>query len=282
MWVAGGEIKEFTPVGCLHQKLLNGTNGYEHGHCGRCAQGTSTSTGSFYDYIAKFNSPGEEIGTVLSNVSATGIAADPSSGELYVDSEGKTVERYSFNGAGKAINPQVVASGLSNASGIAVDAAHDVYVNEGDRVLEFNTSGEEVSAPIGAGVLSGSNGVGVGPGGDVYAGDPSHTNVAEFGPPEASPNPRTDNPAVADAVSEPETRRTADFQVSPSGEFAAFTTTLPLSGTESGGYPEVFRYDATDNGLDCASCDPTQRRSHGRLLYGHQRLEPHRSGPGVL
>ena len=212
----GGEIKEFTPAGLPIRSFSDGTNGYEHGIAVDAA-GNVYVYGSFYQYIAKFTSTGEEIGTVLSNVSATGIAIDHASGELYVDREGKTVERYSFNGAGKAINPKIIASGLSNASGVAVDSAHDVYVDEGNQVLEVNSSGEEVSTPIGAGVLSGSDAVGVGSAGDVYAGDPPHSNLAEFGPAEASPNLGTDNPAVADAVSEPETRRTADFQVSPLG-----------------------------------------------------------------
>ena len=45
----------------------------------------------------------------------------------------------------------------------------------------------------------------------------------------ASSPPSTPNdPLVLDAVKEAETRNTADFQVTPSGEFAVFTSTAPL------------------------------------------------------
>ena len=49
---------------------------------------------------------------------------------------------------------------------------------------------------------------------------------------------------MVDAVDSPEARHTADFQVSPNGEFAVFASTLPLTGFESAGHEEVYRYDA--------------------------------------
>jgi hypothetical protein len=73
----------------------------------------------------------------------------------------------------------------------------------------------------------------------------------------------TDNPVVVDSVSAAGTRNTADFQVSPSGNDAVFTSTLPLSGYDSAAHPEVFRYDAPSDKLDCVSCNPTGEQATG-------------------
>ena len=54
----------------------------------------------------------------------------------------------------------------------------------------------------------------------------------------------------------------------PLRRFAAFPSTLPLTGGESGGYSQVFRYDAADRTLDCASCNPTGRRRRRPGLAG--------------
>jgi DNA-binding beta-propeller fold protein YncE len=70
---------------------------------------------------------------------------------------------------------------------------------------------------------------------------------------------------VLDAVSEAATRHTADFQVTPSGEFAAFPSTLALAGGEEepAGHTEVYRYGAATEMLDCASCNPSGARAEG-------------------
>ncbi len=63
---------------------------------------------------------------------------------------------------------------------------------------------------------------------------------------------------VLDSVKESETRRTADFQVTPSGEFSVFTSTLPLTpSVDNAGYTEIYRYDAATGQLSCVSCAPT-------------------------
>ncbi len=66
-----------------------------------------------------------------------------------------------------------------------------------------------------------------------------------------------EDPVVLDALREAGTRHTADFQTTPSGRFAVFTSTLPLSGYQSEGHAEVYRYDAVTEALACASCNPT-------------------------
>ena len=184
--------------------------------------------------VQKFNSAGKELGTLITHISATGLAVDPSNGDIYVDIEGKTIERYSFNGSGEVIATKVIATELTGATGVAVNpTVHQVYVDEGSQVLVFDSSGNEVSVPIGTGLLHGSKGVALGPNGELYAGNPGNSNLVEFGLPEPNPDPKLDNPAVVDAIREPETRRRADFQLTPSGQFAVFNSTLPLTGAEN-------------------------------------------------
>ncbi len=257
----GGEIKEFTPTGTVIRNFPNGTYGYAHGIAVDAA-GNVYVYDSFYHYIEKLSSTGESLRS-FSNINATGIAVDPSNGDLYLDDEGNSIVRYSFNGSGELIGTKTITSEIANAKGLAVDAAHDIYIDEGSQVLELNSSGEEVSVQLGTGLLHGSAAVAAGSAGEVYVANPSHSNLVEFGPPQGSPNPKTDNPAVVDALSEPESRRSADFQLTPSGQFAAFTSTLPLTGAENARFPEVYRYDAAAKKLDCASCNPSDAEATG-------------------
>ena len=121
------------------------------------------------------------------------MAHDPSNGDLYIDMNGEVIYRYSFNGSGELVGLKVLASGLSGATGLAVDASHDVYVDEGNQVLEFGSSGKQAGVTFGSGLLAGSAGIAVDSSGDVYAGNPSRGNVAVFGPPEPYPYPTIDN-----------------------------------------------------------------------------------------
>ena len=51
--------------------------------------------------------------------------------------------------------------------------------------------------------------------------------------------------------------------MTPSGDDAAFTSTLPLTGYDNGlVHPEVFRYDS-GSGVECASCNPTSEQAIG-------------------
>ena len=85
--------------------------------------------------------------------------------------------------------------------------------------------------------------------------------MAAFGPFGLPPSPSIDNPVVLDSVSAPDTRHTADFQVTPSGDVAAFPSTLALAGheEETAGHTEVYRYDAQ------------RRKARLRLLQPHRR-----------
>jgi hypothetical protein len=72
-----------------------------------------------------------------------------------------------------------------------------------------------------------------------------------------------DNATVLDAVGQAEARRTADFQVSASGDYATFSSKLPLTGYDNDKHGEVYRYDGIADTVDCASCPTTGARSTG-------------------
>jgi hypothetical protein len=65
------------------------------------------------------------------------------------------------------------------------------------------------------------------------------------------------NPAIHNAVYDNEVHSYGDFQVAPSGDFAAFATLVPVTGATTFGHSEVYRYDTHADALDCASCAPT-------------------------
>jgi hypothetical protein len=67
----------------------------------------------------------------------------------------------------------------------------------------------------------------------------------------------SDNPLLLDSLQANATRKTGDFQTTPSGNYAAFTSNLPLSGVSTKGFRNVYRYAAGSGQLDCASCNTT-------------------------
>ncbi len=208
-------------------------------------------------------------GNLLTSFPTLGNTMDvgvDSSGNAYVVSGGGlpaakgTTEKYSSTG-----------TDLGQIDGhpsyaVAVDPTDDhIYVDEGNRVAEFDSAGNPFGAPISdlrQGSISNSLGVAA-DSGNLAISDRGHANVAYFGPGVVPYDLSVDNPVVVDSVSAAGTRNTADFQVSPSGNDAVFTSTLPLSGYDSAAHPEVFRYDAPSDTLDCASCNPTGEQATG-------------------
>jgi hypothetical protein len=71
------------------------------------------------------------------------------------------------------------------------------------------------------------------------------------------------NPAVVHAASQAATHSYGDFQVTPDGAYAVFTSTRSLTGYENGGHSEVFRYAPASAGLVCVSCNPTNAAAVG-------------------
>jgi hypothetical protein len=86
------------------------------------------------------------------------------------------------------------------------------------------------------------------------------------------------NPLVLNSVKSSAVRRSGDFQVTPGGSYAVFTSALPLTGTGNFGLRSVFRYAAGDGQLTCPSCDTTG--SADGSLASNTALAP--SGLSVL
>ncbi|MBA3865548.1 MAG: hypothetical protein H0X42_04250 [Solirubrobacterales bacterium] len=209
---------------------------------------------SFFGHAEAFDANGNPVAPASFEIPAFVPSA------IAVDSSGTT---YVASGEGTAIydstGTKVGTLDAKASTGVSVDSSNgDVYVNEGSRVIQFSSSGQQLTI-TGAGKLSHSSGTAVDPGGELYAVNAGGKSVAVFLPPALIPDPRIDNPAVVDSVSEPGARHTADFQVTPSGNYAAFGSTLALGGGEEepAGHSEVYRYTSQSAGLDCVSCSKT-------------------------
>ncbi|HEY5053059.1 MAG TPA: hypothetical protein VII45_06580, partial [Solirubrobacterales bacterium] len=202
-----------------------------------------------------FTPAGAAVTSFSTNAKPIGVAVD-SSGTSYVVDGTQTT---SYNSSGSPVG----VLDPEPSFGVAVDPANDdVFVNQGDRILQFDSSGAPVGGgdgnggPIGVGDLSGSASLAV-DSGKIYASNQSGTRVAAFGF-LLKPNTFVDSPLVVDSVSTAETRHSEEFQTTSSGNDAAFVSSAPLSGFDSAGHLEVFHYSASSTGgLECASCNPT-------------------------
>lgn len=213
-------------------------------------------------YVSVFTPEGVEVPSAGFGVNALtpdAVAVDPTTKFVYLDQGGgeeAEVELYTPAGLGlRVVDP-------NPAHSLSIDpATGDLYADEGNQVARYDSSGNRLGT-IGSGTLHGSEGVTIDPEGSLYASNGA--GVAAFTP-SLAPDPRVDNPAVVDAVSEPSARRTADFQVTPDGSYAAFDSTLALGGGEedTAGHSEVYRYRSGDDNLDCVSCTSTGAASAG-------------------
>jgi hypothetical protein len=142
----------------------------------------------------------------------------------------------------------------TSATAVSSDpATGEVYVDQGDKIAVFDSSGAPLET-FGIGDLTGSVGVAVRSSNRHVFAATGGTQVAEFGYVPASYSP-IDHPAIVHAIEQSGTHDWSDFQVSPTGEFAAFTTALPLeSAYDNGGFMEVYRYHSSSQELDCVSC----------------------------
>ena len=73
----------------------------------------------------------------------------------------------------------------------------------------------------------------------------------------------SEDPIVVDALREAEQTNTADFEITASGQFAAFATSEQLSEYDNAGFSEVYRYDFLDKALSCVSCNPSNAEAAG-------------------
>ena len=94
-------------------------------------------------------------------------------------------------------------------------------------------------------------------GGQGTANQPNLYLATPGGSPQLVATLEPDNPLVLDSVKANATRRTGDFQTTPSGNYAVFASVLELTGVHTFDVRQVFRYSANGGQLVCASCDLT-------------------------
>ncbi len=139
----------------------------------------------------------------------------------------------------------------------------DVYVDQEDRVARYDSRGNLVQT-FGLGEIgTESRGVAIdGDRGFAYVSNTSEGRIVRYRAP-LPPNRPVDNPAITHAADQAEVHTFGDFQVSPDGRYAAFASVEPLTGFDAFGQPNVFRYDADDESIECASCLGTNERPNG-------------------
>jgi sugar lactone lactonase YvrE len=248
----------------------------------------------FHGVVDKFTSSGEYLSQVSVEF-ASAVAIDPANGDIYATSAFGSVNVFdasgtpvsSFPATGFLAGLAVTATGKAYVSngeetniykpngelegqldprssrGLSVDPSNgDVYVNEGNQIARFDSAGKELET-FGAGRLSESDGLAMDLGGNLYASNGS--KVTAFSPMELLAGPAIDSPLVIDSVDRPASRRSADFQLTANGQYAAFGSALALGGgeEETDEHAEVYRYDAAAKALDCASCQSTGAPSEG-------------------
>ncbi len=163
----------------------------------------------------------------------------------------------SFSAASFAATPTNQTGTQIDGKGNAVyvdPSSGELHVDQGSQVVVYSAAGELV-ATYGGGAISGSRGIAVN-GQNHHSYVPSNGALVEFGYLEPAFSP-VDNPAIVDGVRHASTRSTADFQVTPGGAFAVFSSLQPLTGFSNLGHMEVFRYDAGAGKVECASCPPS-------------------------
>jgi hypothetical protein len=92
--------------------------------------------------------------------------------------------------------------------------------------------------------------------------------------------PPIKHPAVVNGRDNTETHSYGDFQVTPNGRYAVFSSVLPLTGYETMGHSQLYRYDSVEDLVECVSCNPTNQpgqadnalSSHGLNLTDDGRV----------
>ena len=205
--------------------------------------------GGFSGSVYAFTASGAPVTSFGVAGAPIGIGVD-SSDNVYVALGGST-EKYSSSGT----HLGTLDPGTSH--GVAVDPVADhVYVDRGSSIKEYDAGGSQVGTEFGSGILAESANLAVDDG-RVVASNKASGSASEFGPRVTPKNRAYDQPLVIDSVDEAEVRHPGDFQTTPDGDFALFRTIQPLTGFDSVGHYEIFRYDAASEAHACVSCTPT-------------------------
>ncbi len=241
-----------------------------------CGVAIDESTGDVYvgDYgtgIWRYHPNAKSTPVSDSDYTKTGLmqASGPFSCAVAADSAGHAFSTHfpfgpveAFDAADFKAEPQAASGRVITERGWTMSAdpvTSELYVDEGNRIAVFDSSGNQVQT-FGEG-LAGSRGVAIDAAGKrVYASQVE--SVSQFGYVPAPYHP-IDNPAALHGLEQAETHDYGDFQATPDGRYAAFTSTRPLTGADSGGESEVFRYDVTADQVNCVSCSPSGARAVG-------------------
>jgi hypothetical protein len=151
----------------------------------------------------------------------------------------------------------------ATARAMYVDPATNlVFLNEGTQIGVYTPAGT-LFQTFGVGNISNSWGIAVNSSsGHAYA-TSGNNAVRQFGH-EPIPYELIDHPALAHAVEQAEVRSGEDFQVTPDGEHAIFTSKLTLTEVPADGRTQVYHY--VDGELSCTSCMPTGAPAKGDTL----------------
>jgi hypothetical protein len=156
---------------------------------------------------------------------------------------------------------------INKVSGIAYDPTTDhLYLDRGDRVGEYTTGLVQVGPTFGTETLDESYGLDAYDSRVVVSNKGPQTNDGKFSiftEPRIPPDQRHDDQLVIDSVNDGNTRHTEDFQITRSGDIAAFGSALPLVSYDPRGLTEVYRYDETQDELLCVSCPATNAAASG-------------------
>ena len=187
-----------------------------------------------------------------------------------VDDVGYVYASSCSNGPVEQYDVAEFTAGMPAVEGVVIDTdstavagdpiSHNVDVDEGEKNLSAPT-GWLAGGDLREGKMSNSRGVAVdGASGNVFAANGS--NVVEFEVLVPPYNP-IDNPAIVHAVNESSHTYVWRFPGEQRRPLRGVRVGQPLTGYDNGGYMEVFRYDAQERSVLCASCNPTKARAVG-------------------
>jgi sugar lactone lactonase YvrE len=259
-------ISVYAPSGAL-LTTLSGTNA-PGGFGITCGIAIDQANGDLYvgDYYGHIWRYTPSASTVAESDYSGGVSTGGFSSSCHVAPSGTNVytnlrdygEVVKYQKSDFAVAPPEPESPLlaSGATGLSSDQSNgDVYVDQGNKISVYDVSGA-LKETIGAGELFLSQSTALNEANDQVYATAGGEIVVEFGA-EQTPYVPLDNQGIVNATRQSETHTYGDFQVSPDGRYAAFGTKQPLTGYNTLGFEQVYRYDSEADQFDCASCAPS-------------------------